>query len=137
MAVSPWKRLEDAEPDRDCLAIITFLPLERYLDIPEFLRTTRTVTDQLEGSPGAVGYSVSAHLTRKQFWTLSVWRDAASLTAFARGEPHHGVMRRYQADLPGFRSARWTIAAGDLPPKWRDARSRLQAAGDSNGSSAG
>ena len=137
MPASPWKRLDETEPDREYLAIVTFLPLERYHDIPEFLRTTRTVTEQLEGSYGAVGYSVSTHLTRKQFWTLSVWLDAASLTAFARGEPHRGVMRRYRAEQPGFRSARWTVAAADLPPKWRDARSRLQVAGDSNGSSAG
>ncbi len=135
MPARPWKRLVEVDPEREYLAIVTYLPLERYTEIREFLRATKQVVRQLEESAGAVAYSLDAHLPRKRFWTLSVWETSAALSSFARAEPHRALTREYGARMPGFATARWEVSGTAVPPSWTEARTRLQAA--SNGRSAG
>lgn len=45
-------------------------------------------------SPGALGVSLRAHPLAGRYYTLSMWQDQASLSAFARGPDHGAVVRR-------------------------------------------
>lgn len=45
-------------------------------------------------SPGCLGASLRAHPFAGRYYTLSMWQDDASLSAFARGTPHREVVRR-------------------------------------------
>lgn len=51
------------------------LSLKRFLSVPGFLRDTLAIRRRLRTSPGLVGYALLAELTRKTFWTFSVWED--------------------------------------------------------------
>jgi heme-degrading monooxygenase HmoA len=137
MPASPWKRLAEVEPEREYLAIVTFLPLGRYRQLPAFLRTAQAVAKQLEASEGALGYSLLAKLRSKRFWTLSVWKDEAALASFARAQPHRDVMGHYRELMSGFEIVLWPVHGSEVPLRWQDARARTQAGGGDSGRSAG
>jgi len=77
---------------------------------------------------GLLGYSMLAKPLRSQYWTLSAWKDSASLARFVREPPHREAMRELPNHLTGFRTVRWTSPGAALPPRWDDALSRM--AGD-------
>jgi hypothetical protein len=70
-----WKSFLDASPEREYVALISYLPLKRLWMVPKFWAFTRRVQEQLAGSHGLVGYSLSARVFSHEFWTLSVWED--------------------------------------------------------------
>jgi heme-degrading monooxygenase HmoA len=45
-------------------------------------------------APGALGVSVRAHPIAGRYYTLSLWRDEASLLDFARSAEHRAVVKR-------------------------------------------
>src|SRR5690349_19763849 len=44
-------------------------------------------------SPGALGVGLRAHPVDGRYYTVSMWEDEASLTAFARGREHADAVR--------------------------------------------
>ena len=88
MPATPWKALSSAAPDREYLALLSYLELKRFRMIPRFLRYSNEVQRQLSQTSGVVGYSLLAQLLRRHFWTLSVWDDERALMAFVSTRPH-------------------------------------------------
>lgn len=84
----PWKSTQKAEPGRDYLALLSFLPLKSYWGLPGFVLGTAGVMKQLAAAEGLVGYSLLGRPLAKSFWTLSVWQDEAALDEFIRHPPH-------------------------------------------------
>jgi quinol monooxygenase YgiN len=122
---TPWKSLSEPEPDHEYLVLLTHLPVRRLSKVPLFLRHTREIQKQLDAAPdGLVGYSLLAKPLRSSYWTLSVWRDRAALAAFIRQPPHRAAMESLPEVFSGFKTERWTLAGGDLPPSWDDALTR-------------
>jgi hypothetical protein len=80
----PWQTLATPEPDREYLALLTFLPLKHYRAVPKFFWLTLQTQRQLSQSKGLIGYSFLAQPLRRNFWTLSVWEDEESLMDFVR-----------------------------------------------------
>lgn len=76
-------------------------------------------------SPGAVGVTLEAHPLRKEFWTLSQWRDQESLDAMVRAEPHASIMAR-QRGVMAESAFRFWAAPADVPPTWEEAKRRLE-----------
>jgi hypothetical protein len=72
-----------------------------------------------------VGFSLLARPWRKQYATLSVWRDDAALAAFADGSPHHDLMVSLAPDMGETKFVRWTIHGTDGRPSWDEALRRL------------
>lgn len=101
------------------------LPLKGFRSIPGFLRGTMRIRTQLADSPGLVGYALNAQLTRKTFWTVSVWQDRASLDAFARSEPHRSIVERLRPHMDASRFEFFAVSGTDLPIGSSDAMSRL------------
>jgi heme-degrading monooxygenase HmoA len=93
-----WKEREPLEATTEYIVLLSSLPL-RSSSVPGFLRDTMRIRAQLAETPGLVGYALNAELTKKRFRTMSAWRTEDDLDAFARTEPHHGIMRRLSPSM--------------------------------------
>jgi hypothetical protein len=101
------------------------LPLRRYRDIMPFLRATRAIRTQLATADGVVGYSLDAKPLRKTFWTLSAWESGEALDRFSRTDPHRSRVSDIRPHMLPTTFVRWSLPGRELPPKWADARRRV------------
>jgi len=74
MTESPWQSHSRAAPERDNVALLSYLPLNSGWSIPRLLLYATRIRRQLRTSAGLVGYSLRARLAAKRFWTLSYGR---------------------------------------------------------------
>ncbi|MFC8530858.1 antibiotic biosynthesis monooxygenase [Nocardia sp. NPDC057227] len=126
MPALPWTRGVHHPSNGETLHVLTSrLPLNRYSDIPRFLRWTLRIRRQLRRAPGCVGYTLDARLLSKTFWTLSAWSDEASMEAFVRSDAHALMLAdmKGRVGAPGFITSPAT--PDRLPLSWSDARDRL------------
>ncbi len=127
MPALPWKSLAPVAPEREYLALLSFLPLRHGWRVPWFLIHTGRITAQLRQTRGLVGYSLLARPLRKNFWTLSVWEDEAALRAFVAAGAHGVAMRAMTPHMGATRFIRWKVRGANVPPKWHDALDRWTA----------
>jgi quinol monooxygenase YgiN len=92
MAELPWKSFRQAVPEREYVAMLTYLPLRSLWNVPQFFYYTGRIQSQLKSAPGLIGYSLLAHVREKRFWTLSVWENDAALERFVGQQPHRQAM---------------------------------------------
>ena len=128
MPAIPWTTFIDADPEQEYLVMASRLPLQSFLYIPTFLRLTLAVRRQLARTEGLVGYALNAELTKKTFWTVSVWVDDEHLGRFARAMPHVDVIRQLRPHIAPTTFTTWTARGNELPVTWHDAMRRLRAA---------
>src|ERR1700740_685126 len=88
MPASPWRNFGSPEPEREYLALLSYLPLKSYWRIPIFFFYTAQVVKQLASAEGMLGYSVLARPLSQRFWTLSAWKDDAALLTFVPYSSH-------------------------------------------------
>ena len=88
MPALPWVRREAIDPDVTYVAMASRLPLSHYRSVPGFMRDALAIRRQLAGAAGLIGYALDAELTKRTFWTFSVWREQEDLDAFAASDPH-------------------------------------------------
>jgi hypothetical protein len=124
MAESPWQSHSRAAPERDYVALLSYLPLNSGWSIPRLLLYNVRIRRQLRTSAGLVGYSLRARLAAKQFWTLSVWGDETALREFVAAPPHAAVMKALAPHMGATRFTNWTVRGSDLPLQWNDALKR-------------
>lgn len=124
MPASPWRSVKAADPKREYLVLLSFLPLKRLWRVPLFLVQASRITRQLERSPGVIGYSLNARPFTGRFWTLSAWEDEAALQTFVAAPPHADAMRALIPHMGQTRFVRWTALGADLPVCWNDALRR-------------
>lgn len=124
MPTIPWKNYSNVVPDKEYLAVLTYLSLKRYRTIPRFHGYTMQIRKQLEEAEGVMGYALKAHIWKRNFWTISVWEDEAHLRQFAFDGLHRSVMSVLRDDLAGFKNTRWSIRGSEVPPSWSDALDR-------------
>ena len=124
-------------PETEAIVFASKLPLRSRLAVPGFLRDTLRIRRQLDGlleggddggAGGLLWYALRADVGANVYWTASAWRSNADLAAFVRADPHGRIMRDRRGTLGGFASARWTVAAADLPLDHGDIVDRLAAA---------
>ena len=125
MAASPWKQFTAMAPDREYLAFASFLPLKRLAATPKMMGLASSVRRQLKDTPGIVGYSLDAKPFAREYYTLSVWDDEASLQAFVVHSPHVDVMSKLADDMDDTKFVRWTITGAEPRPTWAEAKQRL------------
>jgi hypothetical protein len=102
------------------------LPLRRHRWVPSFLRDTLRIRRQLAEAEGLVGYGLNAQLTRKTFWTFSVWVDRASLDAFADADPHRTIIGRIRPRMDETRFEFFTLRGRELPLTWDQMMERVR-----------
>jgi hypothetical protein len=116
----PWVTFRRPDADQEYLVLLTELPLRRFRDLGRFLLYTWRIQGQLRHAPGLLGYSLVAHVFRRQFWTLSVWTGEASLRQFVAEKPHAEVMMALRGKMDQTHFVRWSIRGADFPPRWED-----------------
>jgi hypothetical protein len=75
MSESPWQSHARAAPGRDCVVLLSYLPLRSIWRIPWFPMRTARIRPQLRANSGLIGYSLRAQFAARRFWKLSVWED--------------------------------------------------------------
>jgi hypothetical protein len=134
MPALPWVERQPIDQERGYVVMASRLPLRKHRFVPGFLRATLRIRGQLAVTPGLVGYALNAQLTRKTFWTFSVWSDRPSLEAFAAADPHRGIIARLRPRMGESRFRFLELRGTDIPMTWTQ-RTRLlsQPADDSAG----
>jgi quinol monooxygenase YgiN len=125
MPASPWRTFGAADSNGEVVALLSYLPLKSYWRVPPFFLYTVQVMKQLASAQGLLGYSVLAHPFAKKFWTLSAWKDEASLRAFVRHPPHMRVMAALTPHMNETKFVQWTVKGSQLPLRWEDALRRF------------
>ncbi len=126
MAASPWKQFKPMHADHEYLVMASHLPLKRRGATPKMLGMANAVRRQLKDTPGVVGYSLDAKVFAKDYFTLSVWDDEASLRAFVDRSPHVETMSALKPEMHETRFVFWTIPGTGGHPGWDDAKQRLR-----------
>ncbi|HJU10080.1 MAG TPA: hypothetical protein VJ728_04345 [Candidatus Binataceae bacterium] len=124
MPTLPWQSFNVAEPDRQYLILLTYLPLKQGWHIPTFMLHTTRIRGQLRRSRGLVGYSLRAELWAKRFWTLPAWQDEIALQTFTQGRPHSDTMIAMTPRMGATKFIRWKLKGSELPPSWDEALKR-------------
>jgi|SRR5271163_2238885 len=127
MPALPWVDGHPIDPDQQYIAMASCLPLKSYRSVPGFLRDTLKIRRQLAGTPGLIGYGLNAQLTRKTFWTFSVWNDQASIDAFASADPHRRIIRALSPLMGTTKFKIFSIAGSVLPLTWQQMRAPVSA----------
>jgi quinol monooxygenase YgiN len=123
MAETPWQSYCSAATELDCVALLSYLPLNSAWSLPRLVLYSTRIQRQLRTSSGLLGYSLRARLAAKQFWTLSAWEDEAALQAFVAAPPHVAVMKAMAPYMGATRFVRWYVKGSKLPLRWDDALS--------------
>jgi quinol monooxygenase YgiN len=117
----PWKTMIQASPEREYLALLSFLPLKQSRRIPVALLYTRRIAQQLKSARGLIGYTLRAQLLAKSFWTLSAWESEAAMRAFVQAQPHREIMAALAPFMGQTSFNQWTVKGAELPLRWDDA----------------
>jgi hypothetical protein len=124
MPTLPWTTAATAAPvDGEALVMASRFRLRSFRHVLPFLRDAMRVRTLVRRSEGALGVSLVARPFRREFETLSAWRDRESLDAMVRTEPHLSIMRRYHAVMADAKFAFYAPAA--YPPTWTEADRQL------------
>jgi hypothetical protein len=64
----------------------------------------------------------------RDYWTLSVWINQATLAGFMRTPPHVAIMGSLKPFMGPTKFVQWEIAVSDGRPSWTEALERLSQA---------
>lgn len=125
MPTLPWIKVDEPAPAVEAVVMTSRFRVRGYRHVLPFFLAAMRVLNQVRAADGALGVSLVAHPLRKEFFTLSAWRDKDALQAMVRSEPHRSVMKRQHAAMAESEFRFWNLPTESLPPDWTDARRRL------------
>ncbi|WP_138732161.1 DUF3291 domain-containing protein [Modestobacter excelsi] len=128
MATLPWISLGSIQIDTPALVMASRFRVRRLRDVPRFFLDSVRIHRQVRAADGALGVSLIARPLRREFSTLSAWRNRAALEALVRAQPHAGAMRRHRPVMAESTFTFWDVEADRLPVRWEEARRRLDQA---------
>jgi heme-degrading monooxygenase HmoA len=105
------------------LVVATRMKVNRPRDVPAFFRTSMAVARQTRRSPGFRGGSMRVEASRT-FWTLSVWEDAAAMSAFRDTGTHRDAIPKLAGWADEALFVAWSQPDGRVP-RWSDLRREL------------
>ncbi len=123
---SPWITFASADAHREYLALLSYLPLNKYSAVPGFFRFSFQIQKQLRSTPGIIGYALRARILTRNFWTLSVWQDQGALMKFVAKIPHGEAMKTMTPHMGPTKFTQWKVAGSSLPLSWNEVMQRLQ-----------
>ncbi len=128
MPTLPWRAVQQVGgPTANAVVMASRFQVRRLRDVPRFFLDSMRIHRQVLAADGALGVSLVAHPLRREFLTLSAWRDRASLNALVRTNPHRDAMRRHHHVMAESGFTFWEVERAQLPVDWDDARRRLKA----------
>ena len=125
MPALPWVRREAIDPDVTYVAMASRLPLSHYRSVPGFMRDALAIRRQLAGAAGLIGYALDAELTKRTFWTFSVWRNRGDLDSFAASDPHKRIIARLRPLMGETRFEFFPLPGDKLPMTWEQMKAPL------------
>ena len=125
MPTLPWIPVSETAPTSEVVVMASRFRVRGFRHVLPFFIDAMRVLAQMRKADGAVGVSLVAHPLRREFATLSAWRDRAALDAAVRGEPHVSVMRRQRVAMAESTFRFWDAPATSLPVTWEDADQHL------------
>ncbi len=114
-------------PDRPVLVVVSATEHRPGMR-SEFFKDTKAVLATMGEQPGLLGHAVRFEIFGNKAWTMTAWKDEASLTAFVRSPAHREAVRRSGETAQNIRFASAEMPLGALPMSWEEARRRLEAA---------
>ncbi len=124
---SRWKTVAPLQPDAEYVVLASAIPPKSIRSTWQLFNGSRAVRHQLLDTDGVMGFAMLAEPLRRNYATLSVWRDAQSLDVFGRSHPHGELVDDLAGDMAPTKFVRWTIAGTDPRPTWSEALERLRA----------
>ena len=121
----PWTSRSELEQGPEYLVMASHLPLRNIMGTVQFFRAVSQIRKQLAHTDGLVGYTLRAKPLNRDYWTLSVWKDEATLRAFMRTSPHVQIMSSLKPLMNPTKFIFWSITASDGRPNFNDALQRL------------
>ena len=106
---------------------VTRLRLRGWFFLPAFLFTNGPVARQVRKAPGFLGGTLMMD-ARHTFWTVSLWKDQASMAAFRNGGKHGKAMPKLAGWAEHTRVANWE-QEGKSIPDWETLYTRLSEKG--------
>lgn len=122
---TPWKKLQDLDPDREYVAVATDVTPRSRRSTGRLFVGAQKATRQIVEAPGCLGVATLARPLRKQYRTISLWESEEAVAAFARSGDHGALMRDLGPELASSASVHWTMKGSEGRPTWSDAFSRL------------
>jgi len=137
MPTLPWTIPNPAPPGTQAHAMASRLEVRSARDVPRFFLKSLVAWRQVRSAPGCVGASLIAQPLQRVFYTLSAWENRDALYAFARTQPHRGIMASLRPTMRGSTFTFWNAPAEQLPLTWDDAKRRLTEQARADAASAG
>ena len=109
------------------LVSVTRLHLRGLGALLPFLRDNERAASQILTSPGFVKGKLLVAGPRT-YWTVTVWRDEASMRAYRGGGAHGEVMKKLAGWCDEASVVHWTQESADLPT-WKIAHERMSREG--------
>ncbi len=125
MPALPWTTV-DPDPTGEVVVMASWFRVRGFRHVLPFFLDAMRVQRQVRAADGAVGVALEVRPLRREFRTLSAWRDRTALDGLVGREPHRSIMRRHRAAMEGSAFVFWTLPAGQMPT-WDDAGRRLAA----------
>jgi heme-degrading monooxygenase HmoA len=105
------------------VVVVTRLRLRDPAYFDEFFASAVAVVEQAQRTEGNLGADVLAE-ANNTYWTRTVWRERASMSAFVGAEPHLTTMNRIDVWCDEATFVDWEQPSGALPD-WHDGYQRL------------
>ncbi|MCI3150259.1 DUF3291 domain-containing protein [Streptomyces sp. GB4-14] len=125
MPTLPWTVPNPPPPHGTAYVMASRFEVRTLKDVPRFFLRSLAAWKQVRSAPGAYGASLIAQPARRVFYTLSAWQDRDALYAYARTEPHRGIMMSLRSTMRTSTFTFWEVDTTKLPITWDDARRRL------------
>jgi hypothetical protein len=124
MPTLPWTKIQEAGPN-DVVVMASRFKLRTWRHVLPFFLDSMRIHRQVRAADGAYGVSLEAHPLKREFFTLSTWRDDAAVKALVKAEPHRSAMRKYHPAMQDAAFRFWSAPATE-PPTWAEAKRRLR-----------
>jgi hypothetical protein len=125
MPTLPWTIPNPAAPGTQAYAMASRFEVRAAKDVPRFFLKSLTAWRQVRSAPGCLGASLNAQPLQRVFHTLSAWQNRDAMYAFARTQPHRGIMASLRPTMRSATFTFWVVPAGQLPLTWDEPLQRL------------
>jgi heme-degrading monooxygenase HmoA len=114
-------------PAGDVVVVVTHAVIDNQERAP-FDAYVHRLSDAMDSRKydGLLGFSIRKILFGDEVWTLTVWRDEASLRGFMRSGMHREAIAAAPGAVLSLRSRHFTRAADAPPITWAEAIAKLE-----------
>jgi hypothetical protein len=128
MPGSPWTTVLELDAGHEYVVMATRFTVQSRRRLLGIMASTQQLWQSLPTTPGLAGHQFAVSPVRGTLSTLTAWRDRPSLEAFVRGPLHAALATDTRPLMQASRFVDWVALGSDLPPAWRGANERLDAA---------